>query len=103
MKVSVILSNKSSSEIATILPSATVGDALHDLRARRIGALVVSQGNGEIGGILSERDIVRAMAEHGAGTLDRQVSEFMTSTVETCFDSETALVVLGRMTDGRFR
>jgi CBS domain-containing protein len=103
MKVSVILSNKSTSEVATIAPDATIGDAVAKLSAEGIGALVVSPGNGEIAGILSERDIVRGLGESGSGALERPVSELMTIGVQTCTSDDTAIGLLGRMTRGRFR
>ena len=103
MKVSLILSNKGSSEVATISAGATIEDAIHLLSKRRIGALVVSGGNGSADGILSERDIVAALGQQGAEAMKRHVSELMTSSVETCVAEDTAFDVLGRMTSGRFR
>lgn len=103
MKVSVILQKKGSADVATIAPAATVEDAVRDLSHRRIGALVVSPGAGEIGGIISERDIVRRMGEEGRAVLARPVSEIMTATVETCTADDTAFDLLNRMTTGRFR
>ena len=103
MKVSVILSQKGSNEVATIAPTATVSEAVSQLASRSFGALVVSAGDGMIDGILSERDIVRRLGNDGTGVLDQPVGSVMTSTVETCTTEETALEVLGRMTRGRFR
>lgn len=103
MKVTVILQKKGSSDVATIPPTATASDAVRELSRRRIGALVVTSGNGEIAGILSERDIVSRLGDVGPGVLARSVSEIMTSTVETCGADETAFDLLGRMTKGRFR
>ncbi len=103
MKVSVMLGNKGTSEVATIAPGATVGDAVEQLSAKGIGALVVSSNDGQIAGILSERDVVRSLGSHGADTMARPVSDLMTSNVETCLEDDTAIAVLGRMTRGRFR
>lgn len=103
MKVSVILQKKGSTEVATISPSALVSDAVRELSSRRIGALVVSGGEGSIAGIISERDIVRRLGEEGPGVLGRPVSEIMTGTVETCSEDDTAFDLLDRMTTGRFR
>lgn len=103
MKVSVILHKKGSSEIATIQPDAAVSDAVRELSRRRIGALVVSRGGGEIAGIISERDVVRRLGEEGPGVLTRLVSDLMTPKVETCTEDDTAFDLLDRMTGGRFR
>ena len=54
-------------------------------------------------GILSERDIVRALAERGAAALDEPVSQMMTRKVSTCTESETVSSIMERMTDGKFR
>ncbi|MEM7059744.1 MAG: CBS domain-containing protein [Pseudomonadota bacterium] len=103
MKVSVILENKPSDDIATITPEHPVRDAVGALSSRRIGALVVSRSGSDIQGIVSERDIIRRMGKNGVSVLERPVSEIMTAPVETCFLSETALEILSRMTEGRFR
>lgn len=103
MKVSVILQKKGSVEVATIAPTAVASDAVKELSRRRIGALVVTSGGGEIAGIVSERDIVRRLGEEGPGALARPVSEIMTTSVQTCSAEDTAFDLLGRMTTGRFR
>ncbi len=103
MKVSVILQKKGSSEVATIEPTVLTSDAVKELSRRRIGALVVTSGSGEIIGILSERDIVRRLGEEGPGVLSRPASEVMTTAVQTCTAEDTAFELLGRMTQGRFR
>lgn len=103
MKVSVMLVNKGTSEVATIAPGAPVSEAVKILSERRYGALVVSGGGGAIDGIISERDIVRRLGSDGVAVLEQPISDVMTSTVETCTEDETALDVLGRMTRGRFR
>ncbi len=103
MKVSVILQKKGSMEVATIEPTAAASDAVRELSRRRIGALVVTAGGGEIAGIVSERDIVRRLGEEGPGALARPVSEIMTRTVQTCTAEDTAFHLLDRMTEGRFR
>ena len=102
MKISLILQKKGA-EVATIPPGTQVRDAVKALSDKRIGALVVSPGNGEIAGILSERDVVGALGASGAGVLDQSVSDLMTSEVSTCTADDTAIGVLGRMTRGRFR
>ena len=103
MKVSVILKNKPSGVVATIKPAATIGEAVKTLSSQRIGALVVSNSGHDILGIVSERDIVQHLGQVGPEILSKTVDTIMTSPVETCFPSETALEVLARMTQGRFR
>ena len=103
MKISLILQKKGSAEVATISPEISVRDAVQALSDKKIGALVVSPGNGEIAGILSERDIVGALGRSGASVLDQRVSDLMTTNVSTCTKDDTAIGVLGRMTRGRFR
>lgn len=103
MKVSVILQKKGSAEVATIAPSASIADAVRELSRRRIGALVVSPDGAAIGGIISERDVVRRLGEEGPGVLTRPVSDIMTSRVETCTPDDVAFDLLDRMTSGRFR
>lgn len=103
MKVSVILQKKGSVDVATIAPDAPVSEAVALMSRQRIGALVVSPGGGQIAGILSERDIVRTLGQTGPGALSGQCADLMTSDVETCLADDTALDLLGRMTNGRFR
>lgn len=103
MKVSLILKKKGSNEVATIAPDRTVADAVSVLSERRIGALVVVDSSEAVKGILSERDIVRNLGSHGPSSLNRHVHEMMTEAVESCVGDDTAIDVLGRMTQGRFR
>lgn len=103
MKVSLILKNKGSAEVATIAPDHSIEDAVGMLSGMRIGALVVVEADGRIAGILSERDIVQHLGSDGAAVLGKSVRDLMTAPVETCIDEDTALDVLGRMTTGRFR
>jgi CBS domain-containing protein len=103
MNVLHIMKLKGSSAVETITPEATVAEAADKLAAKRFGALVVSATGKDIAGILSERDIVRALAREAGGCLTMPVSKLMTETVETCAPAETANSVLQRMTAGRFR
>ena len=89
--------------VATIGPDKTVADAARSLGEQRIGALVVTDGDGRIAGILSERDIVRVVGRDGAQGLDQLVSAVMTSRVTTCTERQTAGELLEIMTNGRFR
>jgi len=103
MKVTAILKKKGSSDVATIAPDESLGTATKYLSERRIGALVVSAGDGIISGILSERDIVHRMGQIGPAALSGRVSDVMTADVETCSAGDTAFDLLDRMTSGRFR
>ena len=82
MTIAAILKNKGY-EIVGIEPTRSVADAATLLAARRIGAILVLAPGRELVGIISERDIVRALAEFGAGVLDRSVSDLMTRELQT--------------------
>jgi CBS domain-containing protein len=74
------------------------------LTKHRVGALVVLGVEGRLAGILSERDIVRAMAESGSSTaLQLPVAQVMTRNVSTCDVNDSISSVMDRMTKGRFR
>lgn len=103
MQVVQILKGKGSSEVATIAPGASVSEAVSVLSKKKIGALVVSQGDGGIAGIISERDVVSRLGSDGAPALSATVSDLMTGSVECCAPSDTANFLLERMTKGRFR
>lgn len=103
MKVSLILKNKGSHEVATTAQSQSISQAIEVLAAKKIGALVVSDGPGKIDGILSERDVVAALGSRGPEILRLTVADLMTSSVESCVSDDTAFDVLERMTSGRFR
>lgn len=89
--------------VYTISPNDTISTAVKVLRDRRIGALLVADGDGTLQGILSERDIVRKLAETPGQTLPQTVAENMTSKVESCAPSDPLVSVLRRMNEGRFR
>lgn len=102
MTVSMILAGKGR-EVVTIEPNATLGDAVGLLAEKRIGAIVILGADRRVVGILSERDIVRALADRGATVLHEPVSQSMTRKVSTCNDSETVVQIMERMTAGKFR
>ncbi len=102
MTVSMILAGKGR-EVVTIEPNATLGDAVQLLAEKRIGAIVTLGADRRVVGILSERDIVRALAERGAAVLHEPVSRTMTRKVSTCNESETVVQIMERMTAGKFR
>ena len=102
MNVQTILSAKGT-EVATIAPSATLAEATEMLRARGFGALVVSADGMALDGILSERDIVRALAAHGVATLERKIATCMSSEVFTCGPSDSIDALMSMMTERRIR
>lgn len=91
------------SEVATVGADAAVTDALRRLSERGVGALVVSDDGQRIAGIVSERDVVRALAAHGAAALDGPVRELMTAEVRTCDPDTTVDELMALMTDRRIR
>jgi CBS domain-containing protein len=102
MTVEAILSAKRSG-VVTIEPSATVESGIRILAERGIGALVVLGPDRGMIGILTERDILRALAERGAGALTEPIAGVMTSTVSTCTQSKTVDSIMEQMTAGKFR
>lgn len=102
MNVAAILSGKGR-EVVTARPTATLEDIARTLAVRRIGAIVVVGADGRIEGIVSERDIIKAIGERGAGCLADVVTSVMTRSVETCDAADTLDELMSRMTTGRFR
>lgn len=89
--------------IFAVRPGDTISHVVGVLKDKRIGALVVTDQNGALQGILSERDIVRRMAETPGQTLPQSVEDLMTRDVVTCGPDDLLMDVLKRMTDGKFR
>jgi CBS domain-containing protein len=89
--------------VVTIEPTSDLTAAAKLLAERRIGAVVILGADQRIVGILSERDIVRALAEHGPTVLNEPVSQVMTRDVKTCSENDTVDVLMARMTTGKFR
>jgi len=102
MQVRHILSGKGR-EVVAITSQATLCDAAKLLTEKKIGALVVKDGGGALIGIISERDLVRAIAEGGAAAFGEQVDNHMTPQPETCTEADTVESVMEVMTRGRFR
>lgn len=102
MRISEILRTKGS-EVVTIAPDASVRQLLALLAERNIGAVVVAGDVSAIEGIVSERDIVRRLHEHGAGLLDAPVSEIMTAPVRTCGPTDDVAGLRVTMTEHRVR
>lgn len=103
MNVRQILSEKVNDFIASARTTDTVAAAAEQLASRRIGALVVSDDDTELAGIVSERDLVRALAQEGSVCLDQPVSGFMTRDVVCASPADSLDKVLAVMTRGRFR
>lgn len=102
MKVATILGDKGR-EVVTTNPDATLLDVVETLREHRIGCIVVTDGKGGIAGIVSERDVVRAIAASGAEILNSPASGCMTRKVVTCRLEDTIDTIMAKMTEGRFR
>jgi CBS domain-containing protein len=102
MTVSAILSKKGR-DVLTVPIETSIKDVVTILAERRIGAVVVANSFRRILGIVSERDIVRALAHSGPASLEGQVGDIMTAKVVTCAENDTINQVMERMTEGRFR
>ena len=102
MNVETILHNKGRA-VATIRPDETVGAAVDALVSRNIGALVASDDGERVDGIISERDIVHALASHGSDLWTLTVAEVMTRPVVTCEPTQGVDELLAEMTNRRIR
>jgi CBS domain-containing protein len=91
------------SDVTSIEPTATLESGIGILAERGIGALVVLGADDRVIGILSERDIMRVLAERGAGVLTEPLARVMTRTESTCTQSETVKSIMKQMTAGKFR
>lgn len=101
MSVKSILKEKGS-KVFTLPPETTLDTVAKELAERHIGAVVILEGE-RLVGIVSERDLVRCIAERGAAALNEPASAAMTRRVETCTLSDTIDEVMQRMTTSRFR
>ena len=90
-------------DVVTLEPSVSLDAAAKLLAERRIGAVVVLGADDRVVGILSERDIVRAISERGGAAMQEPVSQVMTRKVVTCTLDETLHSIMERMTAGKFR
>lgn len=102
MKVQNLLGVKGR-EVATISQERSVTDALALLKERGIGALVVTGPSAALVGIFSERDVVRALAVHGADTLQLTVADLMSTGITTCDESTSVTALMGMMTEHHIR
>src|SRR5262245_55066720 len=90
-------------EVISIVPTADLAAAAELLTKRGIGVLVVRDADGGLVGILSERDIVRAMSENGIAAMQSPISQVMTKDVSTCDVNDSISSVMERMRKGKFR
>jgi CBS domain-containing protein len=102
MRISNLLAAKGTS-VATIPGETKVRGAVVELRRHGIGALVVSSDGSHIEGIVSERDVVRALADRNEQLLEDQVSTIMSVTVHTCSPDDDVESLMRTMTDRRIR
>jgi CBS domain-containing protein len=102
MRIADLLRSKGRA-VVTVRPELDVRGLLATLAEHHIGAVVVSTDDVTIGGIVSERDIVRALADRGAAVLSEQVSVIMTADVYTCAPDAHLDELAQAMTEGRFR
>ena len=102
MNVEAILNGKGRA-VTIIAPEAPIADAVDQMRRNGIGALVVSTDGASVAGILSERDIVHALAERGARLFELSVSALMTRHVFTCKPSDSIAELMSEMTGRRIR
>lgn len=102
MKISGILSRKGSSSVITTDPSVSVTQFLRLLAQHRIGAVVVVAGKRPVG-IISERDVVRRLAEAGAPALEEPISQLMSTELVTCTPEDALEDIAMLMTERRIR
>jgi CBS domain-containing protein len=102
MSVAAILKQKGRA-VATARPTMTLMEIANKLAAKRIGAIVIVGARGEVAGIISERDIIRALSVVGPDCLTQPVSQSMTNKVVTCQETDTLDELMAMMTARRFR
>lgn len=102
MNVASILKMKGRA-VTTARPDTSLLNIAQKLGAKKIGAIVVVGENGQVAGIISERDVIRAIAERGPAALDAPASEIMTRAVVSCHESSPIDELMEMMTSGRFR
>ena len=102
MTVARILASKGR-EVATTQTDRTLAEVAAVLSQKKIGAVVVTDTNGGVLGILSERDIVRAVAKMGSTCLTDTVANHMTAKVVTTGEEQTVQQTMEKMSQGRFR
>jgi CBS domain-containing protein len=107
MTLAAILSHKKRQfgdlPVAQVAPTVAIADVARLLTRRRIGAVLVMDAADQLLGIVSERDIVRAVAQDGAAALEKTAAQLMTSKVRTAAPSMTVAQAMETMSEGRFR
>jgi len=102
MSVSQILKDKGF-DVATATPETSIYEVAKILSSRRIGSVVVTDPSSRLIGIVTERDIIRALAKSGEGCLRDTIQTIMTKDVTTCGEHDPVTELMGIMTTGRFR
>lgn len=102
MHVTALLDHKGH-DVATIDQATPIREAIEIMRTRSVGALVVTGDVPPLVGILSERDVVRHLADRGASILAEPVSSLMSSSVTTCDPQTSCTTLMGLMTEHRIR
>ncbi len=102
MKVAEILKQKGQNVIS-VRPTESIETLSHRLRLARIGAMVVVGEGGALDGIISERDVIHGIAEHGAHCLELTVADLMTQRVITCTPDDNVTRIAQQMTENRIR
>ena len=102
MFVSDILAQKGGL-VFSVTPGTSIAQLSQQLSTRRIGSMLVLDGEGSVAGIVSERDLVRALASHGAKAMELEARQVMTRDVVTCDPDDSIDQVMQTMTQGRFR
>lgn len=102
MLIRQILAGKGS-DVVTTRPDATIAEVARLLKAKRIGAVVVTDADEELCGIISERDLACGLAAHGADLLRMRVGDVMTREISTCSPDDGIDRLMRQMTEGRFR
>jgi CBS domain-containing protein len=102
MTVRAILETKGHN-VVSVPPDVTLTAAIQLMSERRIGAVVVLANNNTVEGILSERDVVHALAERGSVALNEPVRTVMTRKVVSCHTSDTVAAIMETMTEKKFR
>ena len=101
-QISAVLKSKGSS-VTTIGPDATVAAAVAEMARHNVGALVVSSDGRTVEGIVSERDVTRALESFGGALLDKPIRLIMSSEVRTVSPDENIESLAVMMTEYRIR
>lgn len=102
MTIAAILRHKGH-EVARVAPTATIAEVARRLGEKRIGAILVLDAADQLLGIVSERDIVRALPTHGARTLDMTAAQLMTQVLHTATPHTSVAAAMAQMTERRVR